>query len=141
MEKSYVMIKPGFLQYEKQIEKRIEGIGAKVTHKKVMKLSDEILNRHYAEHIGKSFFVELCDYMKSGEVLAMCVEREGENLVQDIRTIVGSTKNPAPGTIRHDFGIGDVTRNVIHASDSKESAHRELNIFFPELFKENNMNK
>ena len=66
MEKSYVMIKPGFLQYEEQIEKRIEGIGAKVTHKKVMKLNDEILNRHYAEHIGKGFFNELVDYMKSG---------------------------------------------------------------------------
>ncbi len=141
MEKTYVMIKPGFLQYEEQIEKRIEGIGAKVTHKKVMQLNDEILNRHYAEHIHKKWFNELVDYMKSGKVLAMCVEREGENLVQDVRAIVGETSNPAPGTIRHDFGIGDVTRNVIHASDKKESAYRELNIFFPELFKENNMNK
>ncbi len=133
MEKTYVMIKPGFLQHEAEIIKRIENIGASVTHKKVMQLDDEILNRHYAEHIGKGFFAELVNYMKSGEVLAMCVEREGENLVQDIRTIVGSTKDPAPGTIRHDFGIGEITRNVIHSSDSIESASRELGIFFPEL--------
>lgn len=133
MERTYVMIKPGFLQHEQAIIARIEGIGAKVSHKKVMQLDDEILNRHYAEHIGKGFFAELVNYMKSGEVIAMCVEREGENLVQDIRTIVGSTKDPAPGTIRHDFGIGEITRNVIHSSDSVESANRELGIFFPEL--------
>ena len=133
MERTYVMIKPGFLQHEQAIIARIEGIGAKVSHKKVMQLDDEILNRQYAEHIGKGFFAELVNYMKSGEVIAMCVEREGENLVQDIRTIVGSTKDPAPGTIRHDFGIGEITRNVIHSSDSVESANRELGIFFPEL--------
>ncbi len=133
MERTYVMIKPGFLQHEAEIIKRIEGIGATVAHKKIMQLDDEILNRHYAEHIGKGFFAELVNYMKSGEVLAMYVEREGENLVQDIRTIVGSTKDPAPGTIRHDFGIGEITRNVIHSSDSVESANRELGIFFPEI--------
>ena len=133
MERTYVMIKPGFLQHEDAIIARIEGIGAKVSHKKVMQLDDEILNRHYAEHIGKDFFAELVNYMKSGEVIAMYVEREGENLVQDIRTIVGSTKDPAPGTIRHDFGIGEITRNVIHSSDSAESAARELGIFFPEF--------
>ena len=133
MERTYVMIKPGFLQHEQAIIARIEGIGAKVSHKKIMQLDDEILNRHYAEHIGKGFFAELVNYMKSGEVIAMCVEREGENLVQDIRTIVGSTKDPAPGTIRHDFGIGEITRNVIHSSDSIESANRELGIFFPEI--------
>lgn len=133
MERTYVMIKPGFLQHEDAIIARIEGIGAKVSHKKVMQLDDEILNRHYAEHIGKGFFAELVNYMKSGEVIAMYVERKGENLVQDIRTIVGSTKDPAPGTIRHDFGIGEITRNVIHSSDSAESAARELGIFFPEF--------
>ena len=133
MERTYVMIKPGFLQHEDAIIARIEGIGAKVSHKKVMQLDDEILNRHYAEHIGKGFFAELVNYMKSGEVIAMYVERESENLVQDIRTIVGSTKDPAPGTIRHDFGIGEITRNVIHSSDSAESAARELGIFFPEF--------
>lgn len=134
MERSYVMIKPGFLKYENQIIKRLNKIGAKVTHKKIIRLDDEILARHYAEHVGKDFYANLVDYMKSGEVLAMCVEREGDNLVSDIRAIVGSTKDPAPGTIRHDFGIGEVTRNVIHASDSPESALRELKIFFPELF-------
>lgn len=134
MERSYVMIKPGFLKYENQIIERLNKIGAKVTHKKIMRLDDEILARHYTEHVGKDFYANLVDYMKSGEVLAMCVEREGDNLVSDIRAIVGSTKDPAPGTIRHDFGIGEVTRNVIHASDSPESALRELKIFFPELF-------
>lgn len=133
MERSYVMIKPGFLHHEEEIVKRLNNIGAQITHKKIMKLDNDILNRHYAEHIGKDFFENLVDYMKSGEVLAMCVERENGNLVQDIRKIVGSTKNPEVGTIRHDLGIGEVTRNVVHASDSIESAKRELQIFFPEL--------
>ncbi len=133
MERTYLMIKPGFLKYEKQIEKRINEIGATVTHKKKMKLDDVTITKHYAEHLQKPFFPELKEYMQSGEVLAMFVERDGENLVADIRKIVGSTKNPEKGTIRHDFGIGNITKNVIHASDSNEAAERELNIFFPEL--------
>lgn len=127
-----MMIKPGFLQYENQIEERINEIGAKVVKKKIMKLSEEMVVNHYAEHLHQPFFPEIKEYIQSGEVLAMCVEREGENLVSDIRKIVGATKNPDEGTIRFDFGIGEVTRNVIHASDSNESAIRELNIFFPE---------
>lgn len=135
MEKSYLMIKPGFLQYEQQIEERLNKIGAHVTYKKVLVLDDKTISNHYAEHLEKPFFPELKNYMQSGEVLAMCVERKGENLIADIRTIVGATKNPDKGTIRHDFGIGNITKNVIHASDSPESAQRELKIFFPELFK------
>ena len=64
MERSYVMIKPGFLKYENQIIERLNKIGAKVTHKKIMRLDDEILARHYAEHVGKDFYANLVDYMK-----------------------------------------------------------------------------
>ena len=80
------------------------------------------------------FYPNVKEYMKSGEVLAMYGEGEGENFVAKVRELVGSTKNPNPGTIRYDFGIGEVTANVIHASDSDENAERELKNFFPELF-------
>lgn len=133
-QKTYVMIKPGFTEHEEQIVKRLEGIGAKVVARKTMLLNDDILNNHYAEHIGKEFFAGLVEYMKSGEVVGFYIERESESdLISDVRRIVGATKNPEPGTIRYDFGIGEITRNVIHASDSDASAERELKIFFPEL--------
>ena len=134
MERSLLIIKPGFLKYEKKIKDRIKNLGAKITHEKKMVMDDVTITKHYAEHLQKDFFPELKKYMQSGEVLVMCAEREKDGLIADIRQIVGATKNPEKGTIRHDFGIGKITENVIHASDSVMSAERELNIFFPEMF-------
>ena len=125
---SFVMIKPGFLQHEKQIVERLQKVGT-ITKRKQMRLSDKILAQHYAEHVGKPFYAGLCEYMKSGEVIGFQVEGE-EGLVAKIREIVGSTKNPAEGTIRHDFGIGEVTRNVIHASDSPKAGIEECERMF-----------
>lgn len=122
-EKSFIMIKPGFTKYEKEIVERLNQVG-KVTKRKKMLLNDKILSAHYAEHVGKSFYENLCNYMKSGEVIGFQVEGE-TGLIGKIREMVGATKDPAVGTIRHDFGIGEVTRNVIHASDSKESGEAE----------------
>lgn len=127
-EKCFVMIKPGFLNYENEIVERLNKIGT-ITKKFQIKLTDEILNKHYEEHIGKPFFAELVNYMKSDEVVGFEVEGE-EGLVKNIRECVGATKNPAPGTIRHDFGIGDVTKNVIHASDSPENGIKECQRMF-----------
>lgn len=122
-EYSFVMIKPGFLKYEKQIIERINKVG-KITKRQKMVLNDKILEAHYAEHIGKSFYENLCNYMKSGEVIGFQVEGEA-GLVSKIREIVGATKNPEEGTIRKDFGIGEITKNVIHSSDSPESGAEE----------------
>lgn len=127
-EKCFVMIKPGFLKYESQIVERLSKLG-KITKRFQMKLTDVILNKHYEEHIGKPFFAELVNYMKSGEVIGFQVEGE-EGLVKKIRECVGATKNPNPGTIRYDFGIGDVTKNVIHASDSPENGIKECKRMF-----------
>ena len=131
MEKSFVMIKPGFLEFEPQIVERLSKIG-KITKRQKMKLNDEILAAHYHEHIGKPFYEGLCNYMKSGEVVGFQVEGE-DGLVEKIREVVGSTKNPEKGTIRHDFGIGEITRNVIHASDSPKSGEEECNRLFEQI--------
>ncbi len=128
-EATYAMIKPGFLQHEKAIKERIEAIGAKIIASKKMKLNDEILAAHYAEHVGKEFYNNLCSYMKSGEVIGMLVIGK-TGVVAKLREIVGSTKQPAEGTIRHSFGIGEITRNVIHASDSVEAGKKECERFF-----------
>ena len=125
---SYVMIKPGFLQHESEIVKRLETVGT-ITKRQKMLLNDSILAAHYAEHVGKGFYAELVNYMKSGEVIGYQVEGE-EGLIGRIRTIVGSTKDPAEGTIRHDFGIGEITRNVIHASDSPAAGEAECERMF-----------
>lgn len=120
---SYVMIKPGFLQHEEAIVERIKKVGT-ITKRKQLRLTDKILAGHYEEHVGKNFYPNLCEYMKSGDVIGFQVEGE-EGLVAKIREIVGATKNPADGTIRKDFGIGETTRNVIHASDSPEAGIKE----------------
>lgn len=125
---SFVMIKPGFLEHEAEIVKRLEKIGT-ITKRQKMQLNDAILEAHYAEHIGKSFYGELTKYMSSGAVVGFQVEGE-EGLIGKIREIVGATKNPAVGTIRHDFGIGEITRNVIHASDSPEAGRAECERMF-----------
>ena len=99
-----------------------------------MLLNDEILADHYAEHVGKSFYEGLCSYMKSGPVVVYQMEG-GEGFVKQLRKEVGETRNPAKGTIRHDFGIGDTTRNVIHASDSPENGVIECNRMFKDAHK------
>tara|TARA_B100001765_G_scaffold143034_1_gene90829 strand:- start:590 stop:940 length:351 start_codon:yes stop_codon:yes gene_type:complete len=98
---------------------------------KLMQVSGELANRHYGEHEGKPFFAGLVGFITSGPIVAMAIE--GNNVVGLVRTTVGAT-NPAdsaPGTIRGDLGV-DIGRNLIHGSDSDESAKRELSLFFTE---------
>lgn len=135
---SFVMIKPGFLKYEKEIVKRLSKVG-KITKRQEMRLNQEILNDHYAEHIGKDFFNELCAYMKSGNVVGFQVEGEA-GLIGRIRDIVG--RNPLKeGDIRYDFGLRnkngelDKTKNVVHASDKPEAGISECNRMFNEAQK------
>ncbi|MFF0444853.1 nucleoside-diphosphate kinase [Streptomyces sp. NPDC004609] len=90
------------------------------------------LEQHYAEHIGRDFYEPLVDFMLSGPVVALVVE--GERAIEGVRRLAGPTDPIAaqPGSIRGDFGTS-VRENLIHASDSEESAIRELKIFFPGL--------
>jgi nucleoside-diphosphate kinase len=93
-------------------------------------LDTATLEKHYGEHLGKPFYEPLMEFMSSGPVVALIVE--GESVIDGVRALAGKT-NPleaGPGTIRGDFAT--ITReNLIHASDSEESAEREISIFFP----------
>ncbi|MFI8289931.1 nucleoside-diphosphate kinase [Streptomyces sp. ms191] len=95
-------------------------------------LDQETLEQHYGEHKGKPFYEPLMGFMQSGPVVALVVE--GERVIEGLRTLAGPTDPiaAAPGSIRGDYGT-IVRENLIHASDSEESAIRELKIFFPGL--------
>lgn len=95
-------------------------------------LERDTLEQHYAEHVGKPFYEPLVGFMSSGPVVALVVE--GERVIEGMRALAGPTDPiaAAPGSIRGDFGT-IVRENLVHASDSVESAEREIKIFFPEL--------
>ena len=131
MERTYLMIKPDGVQRGLcgEIVSRFEKKGLKLVAMKLMLIPKETAELHYAEHKDKPFFKSLISYITSGPVLAMVWE--GENAVSVCRTMMGKT-NPqesAPGTIRGDYGM-QTAMNIIHGSDSPESAEREISIFF-----------
>ena len=131
MEQTYLMVKPDGVQRGLcgEILSRFEKKGLKIVAVKLMVIPKETAENHYGEHKGKKFYDSLISYITSGPVLAMVWE--GENAVSICRNMMGKT-NPAesaPGTIRGDYGM--VTGlNIIHGSDSVESAEREIKIFF-----------
>jgi len=131
IERTYLMVKPDGVQrgLVGEIVTRFEKKGLKLVAAKLMVIPKETAEKHYAEHKDKKFFPSLISYITSGPVFAMVWE--GENAVQVCRNIMGKT-NPqesAPGTIRGDYCM--VTGvNIIHGSDSPESAAREIGIFF-----------
>ncbi|BAB05373.1 nucleoside-diphosphate kinase [Halalkalibacterium halodurans] len=131
MERTYLMIKPDGVQRNLigEIVSRFEKKGFTLIGAKLMTVTKEQAETHYAEHKERPFFGELVDFITSGPVFAMVWE--GENVIATARKMMGAT-NPAdaePGTIRGDFGV-QVAMNVIHGSDSPESAKREIDIFF-----------
>ena len=131
MERTYLMVKPDGVQRGLcgEIVSRFEKKGLKLVAMKLMVIPKETAEIHYGEHKGKKFFDSLISYITSGPVLAMVWE--GENAVAVCRQMMGKT-NPqesAPGTIRGDYGM-QVGMNIIHGSDSVESAEREISIFF-----------
>ena len=133
MDRTLVLVKPdgGQRGLIGEIISRLERRGLKIVGMKLMQVSGELANRHYGEHEGKPFFAGLVGFITSGPIVAMAIE--GNNVVGLVRTTVGAT-NPAdsaPGTIRGDLGV-DIGRNLIHGSDSDESAKRELSLFFTE---------
>jgi nucleoside-diphosphate kinase len=115
------------------ITSRFETKGLRVAAMDLRTLDADILARHYEEHVGKGFYSELVTFMARGPVVAMAVEGP-EDTWEIVRAMMGATnpRTAAPGTIRGDYGTL-FTENLVHGSDSAESAARELGIFFPAL--------
>ena len=131
MEKTFAMIKPDAVQrgLTGEILKRYEQKGLRIAGMKIMNVTEELARKHYAEHVNKPFFPGLLEYITSGPVVALVLE--GKNAVAEVRKMNGAT-NPleaACGTIRGDFAQ-EVGRNVVHGSDSVESAANEIAIYF-----------
>ena len=137
-ERSLVLVKPdGFRRgLTGEVLRRIEAKGYTLAALAVLTPTREQLAVHYAEHVGKSFYEPLVDFMSSGPVSAVVIE--GQDCVKGFRSLAGAT-NPTdalPGTIRGDFGRDwgtPVQQNIVHGSDSHESGEREIGIWFPEL--------
>ena len=135
MERTLVLIKPDGVKRNLigEIISRCERKGYKVVQLKLTTPSRELLAAHYAEHEGKSFYEPLMEFMSSGPVVAIALE--GQMVIEGFRSIAGSTEPTAaaPGTIRGDLGRDwgtTVVQNLVHCSDSVESAERELKIWF-----------
>ncbi len=131
IERTFVMVKPDGVQRALvgEIVSRFERRGFKLVGMKMMRIPRELAERHYEEHRDKPFFAPLLAYITSGP--AVCMVVEGENAVAVVRSMMGKTnpQDATPGTIRGDFA--QVTgRNIIHGSDSSESARREISLFF-----------
>lgn len=131
MERTYIMLKPDAVERKLagRIIERIESKGYSIIAIKVMKLNEDILREHYAHVADKPFYPHMERYMMSGPVWAMIIE--GENVIQGMRMLIGATKfeDALAGTIRGDFARS-TTENVIHGSDSPESAETEIKRFF-----------
>lgn len=132
-QRTLVLIKPDGVRrgLVGEILGRIERkAGWRVTAMELRTLDRGILEQHYAEHVGKPFYEPLVEFMASGPVVALIAE--GERVIEGVRTLAGPTDPiaAAPGTVRGDFGTA-VRENLVHASDSEESAEREIKIFFP----------
>ncbi len=133
MERSLVLIKPDAIQrgLGGEIISRLERRGLRIVALKMLRMDKALAQRHYAIHKDKPFFISLVDFITSSPIIAVVLQ--GKNAVALVRQMMGET-DPAksnPGTIRGDFGI-DVTHNLIHGSDSQESASREISLFFAE---------
>lgn len=131
MESTLVLIKPDGVRRKLagEIISRLERKNLDITAAKLFTADTDLASQHYAEHSDKPFFGELLEFITSGPVFALRVE--GPDAVKVVRTLMGST-NPvdsAPGTIRGDLGIV-MTENLVHGSDSVESAERELKLWF-----------
>jgi len=130
-ERTFVMLKPDAVKRKLigRIIQRFEDKGLEIVEMKMLKMSRELAEKLYEEHRGKDFFEKLINFITSGRVVAMVIE--GEEAISVVRKMVGKT-NPLEadmGTIRGDFGYS-TPDNLVHASDSRESARREIELFF-----------
>ena len=131
METTLILVKPDGVQrgLVGEVIGRLERKGLRISGLKMIQASEELANKHYGEHVGKPFFDSLVSFITSSPLIALAVE--GESAVEVSRNLMGATnpKEAAPGTIRGDYGL-TIGMNIIHGSDSLESAARELAIFF-----------
>jgi len=131
LERTLIIVKPDGVQRGLigQILTRFETRGFKLAGLKLMRITRELAERHYAEHQGKSFYESLVAFITSSPVVVGVVE--GPNAIAMVRTMMGATNpaNAAPGTIRGDFAIS-LSYNIIHGSDGTEAAQREVSLFF-----------
>jgi nucleoside-diphosphate kinase len=134
VDRTLILVKPDAFQraLSGEIIARFERKGLQIAAMKLMTMDRELAERHYAEHEGKPFFGELVEFITSGPLVALVLE--GHEAVVAARQVIGAT-NPleaAPGSIRGDFAL-EVGQNMVHGSDSNESAAREVGLFFPDL--------
>ena len=132
-ERTLVLIKPDGVERQLigEIIGRIERKGLNIAALEFRQVSEELASRHYAEHEGKPFFESLLEFITSGPVVAAIVE--GPRAVAAVRQLAGGTdpvENATPGTIRGDFGL-ETQFNLVHGSDSTDSARREIALWFP----------
>lgn len=130
-QETFIMVKPDGVRRHLigEVVKRIEDKGYEIKQMKMFTIDQDLAERHYAEHVDKPFFGELTSFITSGPVVAMVVS--GDDVVAGMRELMGAT-NPAdaaPGTIRADLAES-LSNNVVHGSDSPESAEREIGLFF-----------
>ena len=134
MDRTLILVKPDAFErgLTGEIVARFERKGLKIVAMKHMVVQRDLAEEHYAEHREKPFFGDLVEFITGGPLVAMVLE--GYEAVKAARQVIGAT-NPleaAPGSIRGDFGL-EVQTNMVHGSDSAESAERETRLFFPEL--------
>lgn len=131
MERSLILFKPDAVQRRLcgRLLSRIEDKGLSIVGMKLMQITPELSKQHYAEHVEKSFYPQLEQFITSGPVVALVVE--GPGAIGVMRTLMGPTngRDAAPGTIRGDFGVSR-QMNLIHGSDGPEAAAREIAIYF-----------
>jgi nucleoside-diphosphate kinase len=132
VDRTLILIKPDAFarNLTGEILARFERKGLRIAALKLMTMDRALAEQHYAEHEGKPFFGELVEFITSGPLVAMVLE--GHEAVVAARQVIGAT-NPleaAPGSIRGDFAL-EVGQNMVHGSDSNESAAREVDLFFP----------
>jgi nucleoside-diphosphate kinase len=132
-ERTLVLIKPDAMERRLagDILGRFEGRGLVIRAARLVQVDRELAERHYAEHTEKPFFGELVDFITSAPTLALVLE--GESAIEVVRTTIGATNpvNAAPGTIRGDLALA-MPDNLVHGSDSPESAQREIALWFPD---------
>jgi nucleoside-diphosphate kinase len=130
-ERTFIMVKPDGVQRVLigDVISRLEKKGFKLVAMKMIKIDHELAARHYAEHNGKPFYQGLVEFITSAPVVAMVWE--GDEVVEMARTLIGATdpRKAVPGSIRGDLAVF-TGKNIVHGSDSPESAEREINLFF-----------
>jgi nucleoside-diphosphate kinase len=133
VETTLVLVKPDGMRRRLagEVIARLERRGLELRGARLLKIPRSLAQQHYAEHKGKPFYPGLVSFITSGPVLALAIR--GESAIGVVRTMMGATDplDSAPGTIRGDLAL-ELSENIVHGSDSKASAKRELGLFFPD---------